>query len=91
MHGMGGVNQATASILAAAAIAALGLVGCGGADAAAPRAIADQLALTDTVLRSAIDDWRAVEDPPVRPPRRRFWPSPRNSSRSSGSWAPIPT
>ena len=50
--------------VAMAAIAGIGLVGCGGASAAAPQRIADQLVETDGALRAAIDDWRAGGDPP---------------------------
>ncbi len=50
--------------VAMAAIAGIGLVGCGGASAATPQRIADQLVETDGALRAAIDDWRAGGDPP---------------------------
>jgi soluble lytic murein transglycosylase-like protein len=51
-------------------VAALGfsVVGCGDAEATSPRRVADQLNETDAALRSAIDGWRAAEDPPSSPP-----------------------
>ncbi|MFL5907933.1 MAG: hypothetical protein ACJ75Z_10115 [Solirubrobacterales bacterium] len=52
----------------AAAVAALGLIGCGGASAASPQQVADQLTQNDAALRSAIDAWRAAQDPPATPP-----------------------
>ena len=56
------------SALAAAAIAAAGLIGCGGADAATPQQVADVIALNDVALRQAIDSWREAEDPPSSTP-----------------------
>jgi soluble lytic murein transglycosylase-like protein len=50
------------------AIASLSLAGCGGASASTPQQIADRLAQTDAALRSAIDGWRAGEDPPSDAP-----------------------
>jgi soluble lytic murein transglycosylase-like protein len=44
------------------------LIGCGGASAAMPQRIADQIALNDASLRQAIDAWRAGGDPPSSPP-----------------------
>ncbi len=55
-------------MLLAAAVAGLGLIGCGGADADSPQTVAGQLAQTDRALRSAIDDWRAAGDPPSSAP-----------------------
>ena len=53
-----------------AILATLGLIGCGGASASSAQAVADQLNRTDGALRSAIDGWRAGEDPPsVAPPQ----------------------
>jgi soluble lytic murein transglycosylase-like protein len=49
-------------------IAALGLVGCGGADAATPQQVAEQIALNDATLHQAIDSWRAAGDPPSGAP-----------------------
>jgi len=65
---MGGVHRVLAGVLVTAAIAGLGPVGCGGADAAPPQAVADQLVKTETALRSAIDGWRAAGDPPKTAP-----------------------
>jgi hypothetical protein len=59
--------------LAVAGTVAIGLLGCGGADASSPQAVADQLVQTDTALRTAIDGWRAGGDPPeVEPPQEAF-------------------
>jgi hypothetical protein len=55
-------------VLAVAAVAAAALVGCGGASAASPQQVADQLADNDAALRSAIDSWRAAGDPPSSAP-----------------------
>jgi soluble lytic murein transglycosylase-like protein len=55
-------------LCAAATIAGLGLVGCGGASASSPQRVADQLTQTDSALRSAIDGWRAGGDPPSSAP-----------------------
>jgi soluble lytic murein transglycosylase-like protein len=55
-------------LVAAAAIAACALIGCGEASATAPQQVADELTQTDTALRSAIDGWRAAGDPPSAPP-----------------------
>jgi membrane-bound lytic murein transglycosylase B len=53
-----------------AIVASLSLIGCGGASASSPQAVADQLSQTDAALRAAIDGWRAAEDPPsVAPPQ----------------------
>jgi membrane-bound lytic murein transglycosylase B len=49
-------------------VLSLAVAGCGGASAATPQAVADQLAQTDEALRSAIDDWRAGGDPPSAAP-----------------------
>ena len=58
------------SVLTATAVAGGTLVGCGGASASPPQRVADQLAQTDSALRSTIDDWRAGGDPPeVAPPQ----------------------
>ena len=57
-------------VLTATAVAGGTLVGCGGASASSPQQVADQLAQTDSALRSTIDDWRAGGDPPeVAPPQ----------------------
>jgi membrane-bound lytic murein transglycosylase B len=44
--------------------AALSLIGCGDASATSAQEVADQVIQTDASLRSAIDDWRASENPP---------------------------
>jgi membrane-bound lytic murein transglycosylase B len=54
--------------LVVAAAAALGLIGCGGASASTPQAVADQLTQADQALRAAIDGWRAGGDPPSAAP-----------------------
>jgi membrane-bound lytic murein transglycosylase B len=54
--------------LAAIAVGAVGLIGCGGADAATSQQVADVIAQNDAALRQAIDDWRAGEDPPSSTP-----------------------
>jgi hypothetical protein len=55
-----------ARVVAGALLAGVCMVfaGCGGASAAAPQKVADQLTETDGALRAAIDDWRAGGDPP---------------------------
>ncbi len=65
---MSGRSSRPAGAIAIAAIAGLGLVGCGGASASTPQQVADQLARTDSALRAAIDGWRAGEDPPSSQP-----------------------
>jgi membrane-bound lytic murein transglycosylase B len=58
------------AVLVVAILATLGLIGCGGASASSPQAVADQLSQTDSALRAAIDGWRAGGDPPsVAPPQ----------------------
>jgi soluble lytic murein transglycosylase-like protein len=49
-------------------VVALGLIGCGGADAATPQQVADVIAQNDVALRQAIDSWRSTEDPPSSAP-----------------------
>jgi soluble lytic murein transglycosylase-like protein len=49
-------------------LAAIALIGCGGATAAAPQQVADRIEQNDTALRQAIDAWRAAGDPPSSPP-----------------------
>jgi soluble lytic murein transglycosylase-like protein len=65
---MGRGLRRSLGILMAATISGLGLVGCGGASAASPQDVADQLAQNDAALRSAIDAWRAGGDPPSSQP-----------------------
>jgi soluble lytic murein transglycosylase-like protein len=55
-------------ITVVAATAALALIGCGGASAATPQQVADELTQNDTALRAAIDSWRAGGDPPAGAP-----------------------
>jgi len=55
-------------ITAVAATAAIALIGCGGASAAAPQQVADELTRNDTALRAAIDSWRSGGDPPASAP-----------------------
>jgi Transglycosylase SLT domain len=50
--------------LAGIAVVGLGLVGCGGAAAAPPQQVADQIEQNDSSLRQAIDAWRGAGDPP---------------------------
>jgi soluble lytic murein transglycosylase-like protein len=57
--------QLTAAV---AAIAGVCLIGCGGASAATPQQVADELTQNDTALRAAIDSWRAGGDPPTSAP-----------------------
>jgi soluble lytic murein transglycosylase-like protein len=54
--------------LAAIGTVGLALVGCGGASAATPQQVADQLTQNDVALRAAIDAWRAGGDPPRSTP-----------------------
>ena len=56
-----------ASALAATVIAVTALVGCGGASAAPPQQVADQIEQNDASMREAIDAWRATGDPPSSP------------------------
>jgi membrane-bound lytic murein transglycosylase B len=57
------------SALVAAAMIALGLIGCGGASSPpSPQDHASQLSENDAALRSAIDSWRAGGDPPTTQP-----------------------
>jgi soluble lytic murein transglycosylase-like protein len=53
---------------AVAAIAGVCLIGCGGASAASPQQVADELTQNDTALRAAIDSWRSGGDPPTSAP-----------------------
>jgi soluble lytic murein transglycosylase-like protein len=50
-------------------LAAIALIGCGGASASPPpQQLADQIKQNDTALRQAIDSWRAGGDPPASAP-----------------------
>jgi hypothetical protein len=62
------MHRGAINVAAVAAIIGFGLVGCGDAEATSPQQVADQLTETDAALRSAIDGWRAAEDPPSSPP-----------------------
>ena len=46
---------------------ALALIGCGGASAATPQRVADQIRQNDSALHQAIDAWRVAGDPPSSP------------------------
>ncbi len=46
---------------------ALALIGCGGASAATPERVADQIRQNDSDLHQAIDAWRVAGDPPSSP------------------------
>jgi membrane-bound lytic murein transglycosylase B len=65
---MGGTARKLTPAWAAVVIAAVGLIGCGGASASSPQRVADQLTQNDAELRSAIDAWRATGDPPSSAP-----------------------
>jgi len=56
------------AIWVAGTAAGIALIGCGGASAAAPQQVADQLKQNDAALRQAIDNWRSAGDPPAGPP-----------------------
>jgi membrane-bound lytic murein transglycosylase B len=63
------MDPRTTSALVAAAMIALGLLGCGGASSSrSPQDHASQLSENDAALRSAIDSWRAGSDPPTTQP-----------------------
>jgi hypothetical protein len=55
-------------VAALAALGAIALIGCGGASAATPQRVADQIEQNDAALRGAIDAWRSAGDPPSGPP-----------------------
>ncbi|HKH22331.1 MAG TPA: hypothetical protein VKA88_01815, partial [Solirubrobacterales bacterium] len=55
-------------IAAAAVLVAVGLIGCGDAEATSPQRVADRISQNDAALRQAIDGWRAAGDPPASPP-----------------------
>jgi membrane-bound lytic murein transglycosylase B len=65
---MHGTLRKLVAIWVAGTAAGIALVGCGGASAAAPQQVADQLKQNDTALRQAIDNWRSAGDPPAGPP-----------------------
>jgi soluble lytic murein transglycosylase-like protein len=53
--------------LAAIVVAVTALAGCGGASAAPPQQVADQIEQNDASMREAIAAWRATGDPPSSP------------------------
>jgi soluble lytic murein transglycosylase-like protein len=55
-------------VVALAALAAIGLIGCGEASATAPQRVADAISQNDASLREAIDSWRSGGDPPTGAP-----------------------
>jgi hypothetical protein len=55
-------------VAAMGTLAAVALIGCGGASAAAPQRVADEISQNDAALRGAIDAWRSAGDPPSSPP-----------------------
>ena len=62
-----------AVVVILAALVGIALIGCGGANASSPEAVAEQVAQTDAALRAAIDEWRSGGDPPtVEPPQQAF-------------------
>jgi membrane-bound lytic murein transglycosylase B len=65
---MGGTLRKLSAALAAGAVAAIALVGCGGASASAPQQVADGITQNDAALRQAIDAWRSAGNPPSGPP-----------------------
>jgi membrane-bound lytic murein transglycosylase B len=65
---MGGTLRKLSTALAAGAVAAIALIGCGGAAASAPQQVADGITQNDAALRQAIDAWRSAGDPPAGPP-----------------------
>src|ERR1700675_4889942 len=65
---MDACSRSPSAVLVIAILASLRLTGCGGASAAPPQSVADQLIQTDGALRSAIDGWRAGGDPPSSAP-----------------------
>ncbi len=65
---MRGTIRKLVAIWVAGTAAGIALIGCGGASAAAPQQVADQLKQNDAALRQAIDNWRSAGDPPAGPP-----------------------
>jgi soluble lytic murein transglycosylase-like protein len=65
---MRGTLRKLVAIWVAGTAAGIGLIGCGGASAAAPQQVADQLKQNDAALRQAIDHWRSAGEPPAGPP-----------------------
>ena len=65
---MGGTTRKLMVVVGAGTLAAIALIGCGGANASSPQGFAGRLVQNDSELRSAIDAWRAGGDPPSSPP-----------------------
>ena len=65
---MGGTLRKLSVAAVAGAVAAIALIGCGGASADAPQQVADGITQNDAALRQAIDAWRSAGDPPSGPP-----------------------
>jgi soluble lytic murein transglycosylase-like protein len=67
VQGMAGTQRRL--IAAMGSLAAIALIGCGGASASPPpQQLADQIKQNDAALRQAIDGWRAAGDPPSSAP-----------------------
>jgi Transglycosylase SLT domain len=66
VQGMGGTHRKLLAVIGT--LAAIALIGCGGASAASPQRVADQIEQNDAALRQAIDAWRAAGDPPSSVP-----------------------
>jgi soluble lytic murein transglycosylase-like protein len=65
---MGGTLHKLVAAWVTLTVAGIALIGCGGASAAAPQQVADEVTQNDAALRQAIDAWRATGDPPSSPP-----------------------
>jgi soluble lytic murein transglycosylase-like protein len=65
---MGGTLRKPAATWVIATIVAMALIGCGGASAAPPQRVADEIKQNDAALRQAIDAWRSAGDPPSTVP-----------------------
>jgi hypothetical protein len=65
---MCGTLRKLVAIWVAGMAAGIALIGCGGASAAAPQQVADQITQNDAAMRQAIDAWRSAGDPPSGPP-----------------------
>jgi soluble lytic murein transglycosylase-like protein len=65
---MSGTPRKLSAALLAGSIAAIALIGCGGASASPPQQVADGITQNDAALREAIDAWRSSGDPPSGPP-----------------------
>src|SRR5262245_26386157 len=68
VSGMGGTLGKLTTLGVAGTLVVLALVGCGGASAAAPDRVADEIQRNDASLRQAIDAWRSAAGSPSRPP-----------------------